>query len=190
MDTTSKKIFLYSTCYYELNGLYHILLTEGYNVTKKYKPLIDINGDYDLIIISLSDEALLEWGRYIDMIINIASSQQNVLLLVPEKICKMKVFLGICNIYSGMRSISEVSKAIYSIIYREKNKNNNINWLGLLNINQRLAAYRLANQQTIRGGKGLMSKKSHYYHRMSFIRALGFDNKNIVMITMMLKYLL
>lgn len=115
-----QKILLTGTCWYELTGLWHLLSEQGYNVYRVPLGYSCVREDWDLIIVALSAEPVAGWGRHLPRIRELRTEMSGeMLVLVPERLERLKVLQDICLVYSGCGHLSCLGDIIRMVLNRK-----------------------------------------------------------------------
>ena len=112
-----RKILLAGTCWYELTGLWHLLLAQGYDVYCVPQGEPCASDGWNLIIVALSAEAVAGWGRHLSFIWELRVRMSGrMLVLVPERLKTLKVLLSFCDVYSGCEGLLNLIKEISRVL--------------------------------------------------------------------------
>nr|WP_099588220.1 hypothetical protein [Escherichia albertii] len=115
-----QKILLTGTCWYELTGLWHLLLTQGYDVYFVSPGNFCVRDDPDLVIVALSAEPVAGWGRHLACIRELRKKLSGeMLVLVPERLEALKILQDVCPIYSGRGHLSRLKEIVHMALNRE-----------------------------------------------------------------------
>ncbi|MBB6965809.1 hypothetical protein HEN96_023500 [Escherichia coli] len=108
-----QKILLTGTCWYELTGLWHLLSALGHDVRHVSLEHTCAGEDLDLMIVALSAEPVVGWGRHLHRIRELrATTPGKMLVLVPERLEMLKVLRNICPVYNGSMPLSGLARMI------------------------------------------------------------------------------
>lgn len=112
-----QKILLTGTCWYELTGLWHLLSAQGYNVYRVPLGYSCVREGWDLIIVALSAEPVAGWGRHLSRIRELrAEMSGEMLVLVPERLERLKMLRDISEVRSGCACRRELEKNIRTVL--------------------------------------------------------------------------
>ncbi|KAF6590702.1 hypothetical protein G9G39_21465 [Cronobacter sp. EKM101R] len=182
IDSTNsrKTVLLVGSCEYELIG-FESLLVECDFIVEKAKDLDNnLRQRFDMVVIALSSEPLLKWGRFISVIANYHQAPPaKLIIFTPEKLCNLKLLTPIALVFNGRRKIPDLKSLITSI-----SKNNPcppIKVKGLSAIQRR----ELVRLKLIASGyvkQRTTQTKLTYYHRFRIANLLGVDNLHVLFV--------
>lgn len=116
-----KKILLTGTCWFELTGLLYLLSSQEfdiYRVPQGYRCAPDC---WDLIIVALSTEPVVGWGRYITWIRELREQMSGkMLVLVPQRLKSLRILHNVCPVFSGEVNLPVLRSYIHTVLNNRK----------------------------------------------------------------------
>ena len=178
IENVGRKILLTGTCWYELAGLWHQLSAQGYDVY--WVPLGDycIQDCWDLIIVALSAEPVAGWGRHLPWVWELRTQIfGEMVVLVPDRLKKLKMLQGGCSVYSGRESLRWLDGYISTIPRRE------IVLVGQFRLTdgQRRVLKRLSKRERPLNLK--REKRELYYHLARLAKNVGVRDFRMLLMT-------
>lgn len=122
-----KRILLTGTCWYELNGLEHLLSAQGYDTCQTMKQTSLSAVGFDLVIVALSAEPIAGWGRHLSWICELREQMcGEMLVLVPVKLRALTILRHVCPVCSGDVCFQRLKVHICAALARESVQTNRI----------------------------------------------------------------
>lgn len=165
-----QKILLTGTCWYELTGLWHLLSAQGYNVYCVPLGYSCVREGWDLVIVALSAEPVAGWGRHLPRIRELrAEISGEMLVMVPERLERLKVLRNICPVYSGYMPLSDLEITVRMVLNRKALHVGKFR----LTSGQRLALKRLSERGRDRPLNLKQSERGLYWHYARLAENVG-----------------
>ena len=175
-----QKILLTGTCWYELTGLWHLLSAQGYNVYRVPLGYSCVRDGWDLIVVALSAEPVAGWGRHLSRIRELrAEMSGEMLVLVPEKLERLKVLRNICPVYSGCMPLSDQERAVRMALNRKAVHAGKFR----LTSGQRLALNRLSERGRDRPLNLKQRERGLYWHYARLAENAGVRDFRMLLMT-------
>ncbi|HHD8924185.1 TPA: hypothetical protein ACOXE4_004320 [Salmonella enterica] len=151
-----QKILLTGTCWYELTGLWH------------------------LIIVALSAEPVAGWGRHLSRIRELrAEVFGEMLVLVPERLEMLKMLRNICPVYSGCLPLPDLERTVRMALNRNAVRTGKFR----LTSGQRLALKRLSGRGRERPLNLKQSERGLYWHYARLAENVGVRDFRMLLMT-------
>lgn len=174
-----KKILLTGTCGYELTGLWYLLSVHGYDVYCELPEHIRPVDNPDLIIVALSAEPVAGWGRHLPRIRELRRRLPGkMLILVPERLKRLRILQDICAVYSGYGSLQKLKAKISAVLAGKLLQGGGVS----LTDGQRRALVRLSD-----GGNSPLpvknTQREWYYHHARLAENVGVRDFRLLLMT-------
>lgn len=151
-----QKILLTGTCWYELTGLWH------------------------LIIVALSAEPVAGWGRHLSRIRELRAEMfGEMLVLVPERLEMLKMLRNICPVYSGCLPLPDLERTVRMALNRNAVRTGKFR----LTSGQRLALKRLSGRGRERPLNLKQSERGLYWHYARLAENVGVRDFRMLLMT-------
>lgn len=100
---------------YETEGVAFLLEQAGCDVTRQI--LAEASGEYDLTVVALGTDLLAGWCRNCEPVRLLRQRVQgSMVVLVPEKLKKLRLLKDICLVYSGGTSLPELRYFFFTML--------------------------------------------------------------------------
>ncbi len=151
-----QKILLTGTCWYELTGLWH------------------------LIIVALSAEPVAGWGRHLSRIRELRAEMfGEMLVLVPERLEMLKMLRNICPVYSGCLPLPDLERTVRMALNRNAVRTGKFR----LTSGQRLALKHLSGRGRERPLNLKQSERGLYWHYARLAENVGVRDFRMLLMT-------
>ncbi|HAX5069886.1 TPA: hypothetical protein JZG30_004466 [Escherichia coli] len=178
--SSRRTVLLLGSCEYELIG-FESLLAEYDFIVKRASGLDDnLPLRFDMVVIALSSEPLLRWGRFVSIIEKLYEIfPARLIIFVPEKICNLKLLTRIALVFNGRSQITDLRQSI--TLFAKNTPRSPTNFKVLSTIQRR----ELVRLKLIANGKiknRIKQSKVTYYHRARIIKTIGIDNLHVLFV--------
>ncbi|ENE7008082.1 TPA: hypothetical protein JTK43_004291 [Escherichia coli] len=175
-----QRILLIGSCWYELTGVWNLLSElehDVYRVPLEYSCSRD---GWDLIIVALSAEPVAGWGRHLSRICELREKMSGeMLVLVPERLDKLKVLRNICPVYSGYMSLSDLERVVRMVLNRKVVRASKFR----LTTGQHRALKRLSERGRDRPLNLKQSERGLYWHYARLAENIGVRDLKMLLMT-------
>lgn len=177
---TKGKVLLTGTCWYELTGLWSLLSDCEYDVYCVPLGYTCSRESWDLIIVALSAEPVAGWGRHLSSIRELrAEMSGEMLVLVPERLEKLKVLRNICPVYSGYMPLSDLERTVRMVLNRKVLRAGKFR----LTSGQRLVLTHLSERGKVRPPILNLSELGLYWHYARLAENVGVRDFRMLLMT-------
>lgn len=175
-----RTVLLVGTCKYELIGFESLLVECNFIVEKAMELDNNLCQRFDMVVIALSSEPLLKWGRFISVIESYHQvSPTRLIIFAPKKICDLKLLTPIALTFNGREKLPDLKNLI--TLLSKDNPCRSIKVKGLSAI-QRRELVRLKLMASGYVKHRIKQTKLTYYHRSRIAGLLGVDNLHVLFV--------
>lgn len=113
VSNSRKTVLLFGSCENELI-VFESLLVECDFIVEKAKELDgNLRQRFDMVVIALSSEPLLRWGRFVSIIEKLYELlPSRLIIFAPEKICNLNLLIRIALVFNGRCQIADLRQSI------------------------------------------------------------------------------
>lgn len=180
-----RKVLVCGRNVYETEGVVCLLELAGCDVTRQ--DMMKASGEYDLIVVTLGTDLLAGWGRNCEQIRLLRHRVQgNMVVLVPEKLKKLRLLRDICLVYSGQVSLQELKSFLFAIMRGRAVLSEPVRFTA----GQRKAAGALQRAGRENRCSLRPAERAEYYHRVHLTETVGGGNIQMLFVTGLLERIL
>lgn len=176
-NVSKRRIVMTGSCEYEMRGLELMLAGEGFRTARLQN---EEPGERDLLVLALSAEPLLHWGRHLSRLRKLRAVYRcRILVLVPALLHRLRLPGDLIFVCSGRSSHAVLRSAIYLALAAPWGK---LSVRHVPEVTQHEIRSYLLRRLLCNGNAGSEGRRRDYYQRSRMVSVSGLPNVHVMMV--------